>query len=71
VLVTSVTPAYSLTVSSEQAWGGNQSSAGWQQYSANLSAYVGQQIQLRFAFRSDSIVQYPGVYIDDFLVAGQ
>jgi hypothetical protein len=70
-LVTTVTPAYSLTVSSEQAWGGNQSSAGWQNYSANLAAYAGKQIMLRFAFRSDSSGQYPGVYIDDFMVAGQ
>ena len=31
----------------------------------DLSAYAGQSIFLRFAFRSDSSDTYPGIYIDD------
>src|SRR5262249_49757196 len=68
-LVTAVTPAYSLTVGSQSAWGGNQSPAGWAKYTANLAAYAVHHIKLRFAFQSDSINQDPGVYIDDVLVA--
>jgi hypothetical protein len=67
-LVTAVTPAYPLTVNSQQAWGGDHSADGWQQYHADLSSYAGQQIKLRFAFRSDGSGEYPGVYIDDVLV---
>jgi hypothetical protein len=69
-VVSTVTPAYTLTVAGESAWGGNQSALGWQLFTADLSAYVGQQIRLRFAFRSDGSVIYPGVYIDDLLVTG-
>ncbi|MDI1442624.1 choice-of-anchor J domain-containing protein [Polyangium sp. 6x1] len=68
-LVTTVTPAYSLNILSQQAWGGNHSVAGWQNYSADLSAYAGQSIILRFAFRSDGAGVYPGVYVDEVVVA--
>lgn len=64
-----MTPAYNLTVGGESAWGGHQSSAGWQEVVADLSAYAGQTVALRFAFRSDSSVVYPGIYIDDVIVA--
>lgn len=64
-----VMPAYSLTIGGQSAWGGNQSAQGWAAYTADLSAYVGQNILIRFAFQSDSIVQDPGVYIDDFVVS--
>ena len=68
-LVNNVVPAYSLTVNGEAAWGGHQSALGWQLVQADLTAYAGQTIRLRFAFRSDSSSQYPGVYIDDVAVA--
>jgi hypothetical protein len=42
---------------------------GWQNYQADLSAYAGQTIKLRFAFRSDGATVYPGVYLDDLFVA--
>jgi bacillopeptidase F (M6 metalloprotease family) len=64
-LVTGVVPAYDLTVQSEPAWGGDDSAQGWKYFTADLSAYAGDQIRLRFAFRSDSSIQKPGVYIDD------
>ncbi len=67
--VTTVTPAYNLTVSGQKAWGGDHSEAGWQNYSADLSAYAGQSIILRFAFRSDGASVFPGVYIDEVTVA--
>ncbi len=68
-LLTSVTPAYNLTVGGESAWGGDQSALGWQEVTADLSAYVGQTIRLRIAFSTDGSVTYPGVYVDDFFVA--
>jgi hypothetical protein len=67
--VTTVTPAYNLTVGSQQAWGGNNTAQGWHNYQVDLSAYAGQSVILRFAFRSDSATVHPGVYIDDIFVA--
>ena len=67
--VMGVTPPYDLTIDGEEAWGEDQSALGWQNFTADLSAYAGQQIILRFAFRSDSVFTEPGVYIDDITVA--
>jgi hypothetical protein len=67
--VTSVTPAYSLTIAGQPAWGGDHSAEGWKNYTADLTAYAGQPIILRFAFRSDGATVFPGVYIDDIVVA--
>lgn len=67
--LTTVSPAYELTVNGQPAWGGDHSAEGWQPYSANLTAYVGQTVILQFGFRSDSIIQDPGVYLDDVVVA--
>ena len=69
-VLSTVVPAYTLTVGGESAWGGNLSGSGWQLFSADLSAYIGQQIRLRFAFQSDGSITYPGVYVDDLLVTG-
>ena len=68
-LVTTVTPAYTLTIDSQQCWGGNQSALGWQLFSADLSAYAGQTVRIQFGFRTDTSVQYPGVYIDEVVIA--
>ncbi|MEQ9321341.1 MAG: immune inhibitor A [Polyangiaceae bacterium] len=65
-VLTTVDPPYPLTVNSQPAYGG--AVAMWEQVTADLSAFVGQQIILRFSFRSDGSVQDPGVYIDDLLV---
>jgi hypothetical protein len=67
--VNAVTPAYPLTINNEDAWGGDHSGEGWQNYLADLSAYAGKNVILRFAFRSDGSTTAPGVYIDDLLVA--
>jgi len=63
-LVTAVVPAYPLTIAGQPAWGGNQSAAGWQLYRADLTAFAGQQVGLRFAFRSDTSGTFAGVYVD-------
>jgi hypothetical protein len=67
--VTTVTPAYSLNISGQPAWGGDHSAGGFQNYTADLTAYAGQSIILRFAFRSDGATVLPGVYIDEVVVA--
>ena len=59
----SVTPVYNQTLALEQCWAGN--SGGWVQYEADMSAFAGDQVNLRFAFRSDGSIVNPGVYIDD------
>jgi hypothetical protein len=67
--VTTVTPAYNLTVGGQKAWGGNKSAEGWRNYTADLTAYAGQSLIVRFAFRSDGASVFPGVYIDEVVVA--
>ena len=67
--VTKVTPIYPLTIAGQPAWGGNLSAAGWQSYTADLTAYAGQSILLQLGFRSDPATVFPGVYIDDITVA--
>jgi len=68
-VVTTVDPPYNLTVAGQPVWGGHQQALGWQAVSANLTAFAGQQVLVRFSFRSDGSVIYPGVYIDDVAVA--
>ncbi len=65
--VTNVSPAYDRTVDSQPAWGGNGSSGliGWRFHTVDLSDYTNEQIVVRFDFRSDGSVVYPGFYIDD------
>jgi hypothetical protein len=67
--VTTVTPPYSLTIAGKPAWGGDHAKDGWQLYAADLTAYAGKPIILRFAFRSDGATVFPGVYLDDIIVA--
>jgi len=67
-VVNSVLPAYPLTIASQPAWGGHQGGSGWQLMQADLSAYAGQIVRLRFSFQSDSSGTFPGVYIDDVFV---
>lgn len=67
--ITTVTPAYPLTIATQSAWGGNHAGDGWQPYSADLTAFAGQSVIIRFAFRSDGATVYPGVYVDDVVVA--
>ncbi len=65
-----MTPSYSLSnVSGQAAWGGDLSALGWQPYAADLTAWAGKSVILRYAFQSDPATVRPGVYIDDILVA--
>ncbi len=67
-VVTTVMPVYTLNIAGEPAWGGHQGGLGWQLVSANLTAYAGKQVFLRFAFQSDASGTWAGAFIDDFLV---
>jgi hypothetical protein len=64
-----VSPAYNGTLDGQQCWMGNASGLGWQQHVVDLTAYAGQQIHVRFGFRSDISVVNPGVYIDDVTIS--
>ena len=66
--LTAVTPAYPLVVAGQPAWGGHQAALQWQSVRADLSAFIGQTIRVRFAFNSDASGVFPGVYIDDLHV---
>lgn len=51
------------------AWNaGSGNSAGWQQWSVNLSAYAGQTVELSIAYASDWATQGLGVFIDDVVL---
>jgi hypothetical protein len=45
------------------------SSHGWEQWSVDLSAYAGQQVEVSIAYVSDWSVQGLGVFIDDTVVS--
>ena len=66
--VSSVTPAYNDTIGGQAAWSGDDSMLDWQLYNADLTAFNGMTVILRFAFESDTSVTLPGVYIDDVTV---
>jgi hypothetical protein len=68
-VATAVTPAYSnlnLGATGEPAWTGT--STGWVEHVVDLSAFAGDQINLRFAFRTDGSVTNPGVFIDNLTI---
>jgi len=64
-----VSPAYPLNIVGQPSWGGDNSLKGWQNYTADLSAYAGKSVKVRFSFRSDAATVFPGVYIDEVVVA--
>jgi len=68
ILVTDVTPAYNLTILGQDCWGGHSWNTGWQTFQANLSAYLGNIIRLRFELRADAGLEYAGWYIDDLVI---
>jgi len=45
------------------------SSGGWQQWSVNLSAYAGKQVEVSIAYVSDWATQGLGVFVDDTAVS--
>ncbi|MFH2008436.1 MAG: DUF4215 domain-containing protein [bacterium] len=48
----------------EQSWFGDRSALGWQRELVDLTAYVGQTVNLRFAFASTAWNEYDGWYVD-------
>lgn len=58
------------TLAQYTAPGSGGQPVGWENPLLDLTDYVGQTIQIRFRFTSDSSVVYPGWYIDDVMVAG-
>src|SRR5687768_17796111 len=57
---TATTEIYTLSLhdalpifSGESVWNGDQSASGWQLVTADLTPYAGQNILLRFSFRTD------------------
>ena len=67
--LTSVVPAYALSIAGQPAWGGHAAGLEWQLVEADLSAYAGETVRLQLGFQSDSSGQFGGVYIDDVLVS--
>ena len=47
---------------------GNLSGKGWHEVRADLSAYVGEMVRVRFAFYAQVPAEGPGWYIDDVLI---
>jgi immune inhibitor InhA-like protein len=68
-VVNTVTPAYWDISGGQSVWNDDHSMDGWQMYTADLTAYAGQTVLVRFSFNSDGSVTYAGPYIDDVVVA--
>jgi hypothetical protein len=49
--------------------GASGSSGGWQQWSIDLSAYAGEQVEVSIAYASDWATQGLGVFVDDIVVS--
>ncbi|MBU1068308.1 immune inhibitor A [Myxococcota bacterium] len=61
-----VIPAFNANLGSQTCWAYNDQV--WKNHEVDMNPYVDQTIQLRFCFRSDSITQYAGWYIDDIML---
>ncbi|MDA3864185.1 MAG: DUF4215 domain-containing protein [Deltaproteobacteria bacterium] len=65
VLNSEINPGYDDTT--DNIWCGSYNS--WSMYTVDLSSYIGNVVEIRFAFHSDSSVSsYAGWYIDDLLI---
>lgn len=69
VLVTDTTPAYGSTVGTPAMGAWRADPGVWRRYTADLSAWAGETILLRFDFRSDGGIQREGVYINDLTIS--
>lgn len=58
---------YSNTINGYPAWTGT-GLASWVEVEFDLSPYVGQSIQIAFAMRTDSSINFTGAYVDQVLV---
>ncbi|MEM9691156.1 MAG: choice-of-anchor J domain-containing protein [Myxococcota bacterium] len=68
-LVSAVVPAYPGTVDGQDAYTGTATT--WERVQADISAFAGQTIRIRFAARSDGSVVRDGVFIDEVMVLEQ
>jgi hypothetical protein len=60
------TPSTCLPTGDTGAWhAAAGDSGGWQEWSINLGAYAGQQVEIRISYASDWATQGLGVFIDD------
>jgi Zinc carboxypeptidase len=60
------TPTTCLPTGTTGAWhAAAGDSGGWQEWSINLGAYAGQQVEIRISYASDWATQGLGVFIDD------
>lgn len=50
-------------------WAASGNSGGWQQWSVDLSAYAGGQVEVSIAYISDWATQGLGVFVDDIVVS--
>ncbi len=68
-VLSTVEPPYNLNIDGEACWGDDLSTLGWQAVTADLSAFLGQQVILRLSIRSDTSITYAGIYVDDVVVS--
>jgi hypothetical protein len=50
-------------------WAASGASDGWEQWSADLAAFAGRNVEVSVSYVSDNIVQNPGVFVDDVVVS--
>lgn len=63
-------PANACGFSASQAAFSGSSGGQFRDYSSNLAAWVGQTVQIRWVFSSDSAAEEPGFYLDEIRVTG-
>jgi hypothetical protein len=57
------------TGSSGDWWAATGSSGGWEQWTVDLSAFAGTDVELSITYASDDVVQFKGVFVDDVVVS--
>jgi len=50
-------------------WAASGSSAGMEQWSVDLSAWAGSDVEVAISYASDNVVQHDGVFVDDIVVS--
>jgi len=61
-----VSSSFSNAIAGQDAWCGDPRE--WSLYQADLSAYAGQTVSIRFRFATDTSVNHEGWYVDDVRV---
>lgn len=50
-------------------WGATGASAGYEQWSVDLGAWAGKDVEVSISYASDDIMQYSGAFVDDIVVS--